>query len=118
MPGELLPTVILSLQARIEAGFPFKSDQTGLQVAAISCLMAALSVSPSIQVKEMILEEALTGFVEADKKSGVLFTLLQHSARLRNTMICFEALQVYFKKMSMMHHLTLRRTIKRKMMSF
>ena len=56
--GELLPKVILSLQRRIEAGFPFKSDQTGLQIAAISCLTAALSVSPSIQVKEMILEEA------------------------------------------------------------
>ena len=58
MPGELLPKVILSLQRRIEAGFPFKSDQTGLQVVAISCLTTALSVSPSIQVKEMILEEA------------------------------------------------------------
>ncbi|XWS38094.1 hypothetical protein CRYUN_Cryun19dG0101100 [Craigia yunnanensis] len=93
MPGELLLNVILSLQARIEAGFPFKSDQTGLQVAAISCLTAALSVSPSIQVKEMILEEASTGFVEAVKKSGVLFSLLQHSARLSNPAICFEALQ-------------------------
>ncbi|XP_022722364.1 HEAT repeat-containing protein 6 isoform X2 [Durio zibethinus] len=93
MPGDLLLKVILSLQARIEAGFPFKSDQTGLQVAAISCLTAALSVSPSIQVKEMILEEALTGFVEADNKSGVLFTLLKHSERLSNPTICFEALQ-------------------------
>ncbi|XWS50226.1 hypothetical protein CRYUN_Cryun12cG0070300 [Craigia yunnanensis] len=93
MPGELLPKVILSLQARIEAGFPFKSDQTGPQVAAASCLTAALSVSPSIQVKEMILKEGSTGFVEADKKSGVLFTLLQHSARLSNPTICFEALQ-------------------------
>ncbi|XVF12805.1 hypothetical protein REPUB_Repub08aG0151600 [Reevesia pubescens] len=93
MPGELLPKVIFSLQARIETGFPFKSDQTGLQVAAISCLTAALSVSPSIQVKEMILEEVSTGFVEADKKSGVLFTLLKHSERLSNPTICFEALQ-------------------------
>ncbi|XVF10239.1 hypothetical protein REPUB_Repub07fG0165800 [Reevesia pubescens] len=93
MPRELLPKVILSLQARIEAGFPFKSDQTGLQVAAISCLTAALSVSPSIQVKEIILEQASTGFVEADKRSGVLFTLLQHSERLSNPTTCFEALQ-------------------------
>ncbi|XVF53243.1 hypothetical protein PTKIN_Ptkin05aG0084100 [Pterospermum kingtungense] len=93
MPGDLLPKVISSLQARIEAGFPFKSDQTGLQVAAISCLTAALSISPSIQVKEMILEEASTGFLEAEKKSGVLSALLQHSARLTNPTICFEALQ-------------------------
>ncbi|OMP02756.1 hypothetical protein COLO4_10863 [Corchorus olitorius] len=64
-----------------------------IQVAAISCLTAALSVSPSIQVKEMILEEASTGFVGADKKSGILFTLLQLSERLSNPTICFEALQ-------------------------
>ncbi|XVE64543.1 hypothetical protein DITRI_Ditri07aG0108700 [Diplodiscus trichospermus] len=94
MPEELLPKVILSLQARIEAGFPFKSDQTGLQVAAISCLTAALSVSPSTQVKKIILEEASsTGLVEAEKKSGVLYTLLQHSSRLSNPTVCFEALQ-------------------------
>ncbi|OMO95180.1 Armadillo-like helical [Corchorus capsularis] len=93
MPRELLSKVILSLQARIDAGFPFKNDQTGLQVAAISCLTAALSVSPSIQVKEMILEEASAGFVGADKKSGILFTLLQLSERLSNPTICFEALQ-------------------------
>ncbi|XP_012474733.1 uncharacterized protein LOC105791273 isoform X2 [Gossypium raimondii] len=93
MPGELLPKVILSLQARIEAGFPFKSDQTGLQAAAISCLTTALSVSPSIQVKEMILKELSTGFVEADKKSGVFLTLLKHCERLSNPTVCFEALQ-------------------------
>ncbi|KAH1107431.1 hypothetical protein J1N35_011199 [Gossypium stocksii] len=93
MPGELLPKVILSLQARIEAGFPFKSDQTGLQAAAIGCLTTALSVSPSIQVKEMILKELSTGSVEADKKSGVFLTLLQHCERLSNPTVCFEALQ-------------------------
>ncbi|KAG4133910.1 hypothetical protein ERO13_D08G120500v2 [Gossypium hirsutum] len=93
MPGELLPKVILSLQARIEAGFPFKSDQTGLQAAAISCLTTALSVSPSIQVREMILKELSTGFVEADKKSGVFLTLLKHCERLSNPTVCFEALQ-------------------------
>ena len=32
MPAELLPTVITSLQNRIEVGFPFKNDQTGLLV--------------------------------------------------------------------------------------
>lgn len=33
MPGELLPTVITSLRSRVEEGFPFKSDQTGLLVS-------------------------------------------------------------------------------------
>ncbi|KAA3470163.1 HEAT repeat-containing protein 6 isoform X2 [Gossypium australe] len=70
MPGELLP-----------------------KAAAISCLTTALSVSPSIQVKEMILKELSTGFVEADKKSGVFLTLLQHCERLSNPTVCFEALQ-------------------------
>ncbi|XP_039045292.1 HEAT repeat-containing protein 6 isoform X2 [Hibiscus syriacus] len=93
MPRDLLPKVILTLQGRIEAGFPFKNDQTGLQVAAISCLTTALSVSPSTQVKEMISEELLPGFEEADKKSGVLLTLLHHCERLSNPTICFEALQ-------------------------
>lgn len=32
MPPELLPTVVTSLQDRIEVGFPLKSDQTGLLV--------------------------------------------------------------------------------------
>lgn len=32
MPTELLPTVITCLQEKIEEGFPFKSDQTGLLV--------------------------------------------------------------------------------------
>ncbi|KAL4324142.1 hypothetical protein GQ457_11G032090 [Hibiscus cannabinus] len=93
MPGELLPKVILTLQERIEAGFPSKSDQTGLQVAAISCLTTTLSVSPSIQVKEMISEELSTGFVEAKKKYGVLLTLLHHCEQLSNPTVCFEALQ-------------------------
>ncbi|XP_010496653.1 PREDICTED: HEAT repeat-containing protein 6-like [Camelina sativa] len=30
MPGELLPKVITSLHARINEGFPFKNDKTGL----------------------------------------------------------------------------------------
>lgn len=33
MPGELLPTVFTSLQERIQNGFQFKSDQTGLLVS-------------------------------------------------------------------------------------
>ncbi|XP_030951658.1 HEAT repeat-containing protein 6 isoform X2 [Quercus lobata] len=93
MPGELLPTVITSLQTRINEGFSFKSDQTGLLAAAVSCLTAALSTSPSLQVREMLLEEISTGFLEAEKKSGVLFAIFQYSEQLTSPNICFEALQ-------------------------
>lgn len=34
MPAELLPTVITCLQEKIEEGFSFKSDQTGLLVVS------------------------------------------------------------------------------------
>ncbi|KAH9718799.1 DUF4042 domain-containing protein [Citrus sinensis] len=65
-----------------------------LQVAAISCLTAALSTSPApVQVKQMFLEEISAGSVEVDKRSGVLFTLLQCSERLASPAICFESLQ-------------------------
>ncbi|ESR52404.1 DUF4042 domain-containing protein [Citrus sinensis] len=94
MPGELMLNLIISLRARIEEGFPLKTDQTGLLVAAISCLTAALSTSPApVQVKQMFLEEISAGSVEVDKRSGVLFTLLQCSERLASPAICFESLQ-------------------------
>lgn len=39
MPEELLPTVISSLQARIEEGFLLRSDQTSLLVSVqILCM--------------------------------------------------------------------------------
>uniref|UniRef100_A0A5B7A0N8 Putative HEAT repeat-containing protein 6 n=1 Tax=Davidia involucrata TaxID=16924 RepID=A0A5B7A0N8_DAVIN len=44
MPGELLPTVISSLLARIEEGFPFRSDQTGLLVSVVQILYVELSM--------------------------------------------------------------------------
>lgn len=93
MPQELLPKVITSLQARVEEGFPFKNDQTGLLAAAVSCLTAALSISPSPKVNEMLLEEVSTGFGEAERRSGVLYTLFRYSERQSNPTICFEALQ-------------------------
>lgn len=92
MPQELLPEVITSLQARIEEGFPFKNDQAGLLAAAVSCLTAALSISPSPKVNEILLEEVSTGFLEAER-SGVLNTLFRYSERQSNPTICFEALQ-------------------------
>uniref|UniRef100_A0A2N9IEJ3 Integrase catalytic domain-containing protein n=1 Tax=Fagus sylvatica TaxID=28930 RepID=A0A2N9IEJ3_FAGSY len=93
MPGELLPTVITSLQTRINEGFSFKSDHTGLLAAAVSCLTAALSTSPSLQVREMLLEEISTGLLEAEKKSGVIFTIFQYSEQLTSPNVCFESLQ-------------------------
>lgn len=36
MPEELLPKVVMSLHGRINEGFPFKTDKTGLLVSA-SC---------------------------------------------------------------------------------
>ncbi|XP_021900526.1 uncharacterized protein LOC110816583 [Carica papaya] len=61
MPGDLLPTVITSLEKRIGEGFLFKTDQTGLLVAAMGCLTAALCTSPSLlQVREILLEEIST----------------------------------------------------------
>ncbi|KAK9275882.1 hypothetical protein L1049_023156 [Liquidambar formosana] len=94
MPAELLPTVLTTLRAWIEEGFPFKSDQTGLLVAAFNCLTAALSSSPvSPQVKEMFLEELSTGFAEVQGKRGVLRTIFSYSERVTSPAVSFEALQ-------------------------
>ncbi|KAM5571444.1 hypothetical protein ABKV19_011838 [Rosa sericea] len=94
MPGELLPTVFTSLQERIQNGFQFKSDQTGLLASSFSCLTTALNTSPSSpQIKEMLQREIFNGFAEAKKKSGVLSTLFQFSEQVSNPPICFEALQ-------------------------
>ncbi|KAF8379868.1 hypothetical protein HHK36_027333 [Tetracentron sinense] len=95
MPGELLPTVISSLKARIIEGFPFKTDQTGLLAIALNCLGAALSTSPpSHYVKEMLQEEISTGFLEVKEKPSVLLAIFQFSERVTNMTISFEALQV------------------------
>lgn len=94
MPEELLPTVITSLRARVEEGFPFKSDQTSLLAVALSCLTAALSTSPSSpKVKEMFLEEISAGFAGAQGKPSVLFTIFQYAEKLTCPTISFEALQ-------------------------
>lgn len=94
MPKELLPRAIASLLEKAENGFPFKSNQTGLLASTISCLTAAFSTSPSSpQVKQMLLEEISTGAVEAEKRSGVIFTIFRLSEQLTNPTICFETLQ-------------------------
>lgn len=90
MPEELLPNMVKALQATIEEGFPFKSDQTDLLVAAISCLNVALSTSQlSPHVKEMLSKQLST----AQKGNSVLVILLQYSEQLTNPTICIEALQ-------------------------
>uniref|UniRef100_A0A803QMU6 DUF4042 domain-containing protein n=1 Tax=Cannabis sativa TaxID=3483 RepID=A0A803QMU6_CANSA len=94
MPAELLPTVITSIQKRIEVGFPFRNDQTGLLTASFSCLTAAFTISPSSkQVKEVLLKEMNEGFIEAEKKPGVLFTLFYYLEKVNNHTVCLEALQ-------------------------
>ncbi|KAL3499129.1 hypothetical protein ACH5RR_041861, partial [Cinchona calisaya] len=94
MPSELLQTVISSVQVRIEDGFLVRSDQTSLLAAAIDCLTVALSVSPpSDQVKDMLLEEVETGFLEVQKKSGLLSSLFFYSEPSTSPSISFESLQ-------------------------
>ncbi|XP_022159609.1 HEAT repeat-containing protein 6 isoform X2 [Momordica charantia] len=90
MPEELLPNIVKALQATIEEGFPFKSDQTYLLAATISCLNATLSTSQSSpHVKEMLSKQIST----AQKGNSVLVTLLQYSEQLTNPTVCIEALQ-------------------------
>lgn len=48
MPEELLPTVIISLRARVEEGFPFKSDQTSLLVSFVQIWYLGLSMMSHI----------------------------------------------------------------------
>uniref|UniRef100_A0A7N1A0M5 DUF4042 domain-containing protein n=1 Tax=Kalanchoe fedtschenkoi TaxID=63787 RepID=A0A7N1A0M5_KALFE len=89
MPSDLLPNVIASLRLKIEQGFPFKYDQTGLQVAAFTCLAAALSTSPSsLQVNRALSEELSTG------SQGILHTIFWNCQRETNLTLSFEAFQV------------------------
>ncbi|GMH13272.1 hypothetical protein Nepgr_015113 [Nepenthes gracilis] len=94
MPGELLPTVLSSLRARINEGFPFRSDQTGLQAITINCLGAAVSASPSsLHVNEMFQAEISSGSVLGQGGPSVLSALFQHAAQVTNPTISLEALQ-------------------------
>ncbi|XP_057430059.1 uncharacterized protein LOC130723121 isoform X2 [Lotus japonicus] len=94
MPPNLLPTVITSLRTRIEEGFWFKSDQSSLLAAAVGCLTLALSISPSsAQVRKMLCDEVSSGYIETEKKSGVLYLLLEYSMQWSCQSICLEALQ-------------------------
>ncbi|CAH8317896.1 unnamed protein product [Eruca vesicaria subsp. sativa] len=95
MPGELLPKVIKSLHARINEGFPFKNDKTGLLVAAIGCLSAAFSTfPPQMNVQNMLLDETSAGFDGCEWKSGVIFTLFRFAEQYSDASTCIEALQV------------------------
>jgi len=90
MPVNLLPTLISSIRARIEQGFPHRSDQA----VAINCLTAALSASPSSpKVKDMFLAELYRGSIEAQEFSGVLSTIFRFSEAVNSPTISLEALQ-------------------------
>ncbi|XP_062119462.1 uncharacterized protein LOC133833863 isoform X2 [Humulus lupulus] len=59
------------------------------------CLTAAFTISPSsTQVKEVLLKEMNEGFIEAEKKPGVLLTLFHYLEKVNNHTVCLEALQV------------------------
>uniref|UniRef100_A0A1J3DAH3 HEAT repeat-containing protein 6 n=1 Tax=Noccaea caerulescens TaxID=107243 RepID=A0A1J3DAH3_NOCCA len=95
MPGELLPKVIMSLLGRINEGFSFKNDKTGLLVAAIGCLTAAFSTfPPQMKVHNMLLEETSAGFGGCEWKSGVFLTLFRFAEQFSDASTCIEALQV------------------------
>ncbi|KAK2981971.1 hypothetical protein RJ640_019191 [Escallonia rubra] len=94
MPTELLPTVISSLQSRVQEGFLSQSDQTGLLAAAMNCLTTALSAPPSsLKVKDMFIAELAAGFFEDQGKTGVLSTLFRLSKQVTVPAVGFEALQ-------------------------
>ncbi|OVA09399.1 HEAT [Macleaya cordata] len=95
MPGDLLPSVISYLRARMMKGFQSRTDQNGLMATALGCLGAALSISPtSLQVKEILQEEISAGLAIAEGKQSVLSMIFQFSERVTNPTISFEALQV------------------------
>ncbi|XP_052210867.1 uncharacterized protein LOC127813768 isoform X2 [Diospyros lotus] len=94
MPEDLLPTVISSLQARIEEGFPHRSDRTSLLASAISCLTAALSSSPSSpKVKDLCVAELCRGPFEAQEKSGILSVIFRYCEPVNSPTVTLEALQ-------------------------
>ncbi|CAI9093329.1 OLC1v1028804C1 [Oldenlandia corymbosa var. corymbosa] len=94
MPMELLPSIISSLQVKIEDTLSVQSDQTSVLAGAIDCLTVALSVSPpSDHVKDMLLEEVARGFSELQKRSGILSLLFRCSEPLTCPSICLESLQ-------------------------
>ncbi|XP_045809659.1 HEAT repeat-containing protein 6 isoform X2 [Trifolium pratense] len=94
MPPNLLPTVITSLRTRIKEGFRYKNDQNNLLDAAVGCLTLALSTSPSsAQVRKMLYDEVSSGYLENEKKSGVLSLLFEYSSQGSCPSICLEALQ-------------------------
>ncbi|KAK7260708.1 hypothetical protein RIF29_26977 [Crotalaria pallida] len=94
MPPNLLPNVVTSLRTRIEEGFRLKNDQTSLLCAAVGCLTLALSTSPSsVQLRKMLYEEVSSGYIETEKKTGVLSMLFEYSVQWSCPTICLEALQ-------------------------
>ncbi|XP_031397671.1 HEAT repeat-containing protein 6 isoform X2 [Punica granatum] len=93
MPEDLLPTVIINLQAKVEGGFPSNNDDTSLLATAISCLAGALSTSSSSLKVQEILAQEIEGFNKNEKRTGVLSTLFRLCEMSTSPTISFEALQ-------------------------
>ncbi|KAK7405349.1 hypothetical protein VNO78_06597 [Psophocarpus tetragonolobus] len=94
MPPNLLPIIVTSIRTRIQEGFLLKSDRSSLLAAAIGCLTLTLSTSPSsAQIQKMLFDEISSGYIETEKKSGVLSTLFEFSMQQIYPTICLEALQ-------------------------
>ncbi|XP_008813546.2 HEAT repeat-containing protein 6 isoform X2 [Phoenix dactylifera] len=91
MPGELLPTVIASLRARIMENLALKNENIGLLLSDLSCLGTALSKSPPSLHVLKLLEEGASGHTQ--RESSVPLLLLQLSERGRHPAIRFEAFQ-------------------------
>ncbi|THG16207.1 hypothetical protein TEA_002769 [Camellia sinensis var. sinensis] len=78
MPGDLMPNLISSLRARIEEGFPPRSDETNLLAVAINCLTAALSASPSSpKVRNLFVEELHKGTYSRRSLRALVAMLLE-----------------------------------------
>lgn len=94
MPDDLLPTLIMSLQAKVKAGFPQRSDQSSLLAIVINSLTAAISTSPSSpKVREMFRQEISQGNFVDKEKFSVLSSIIQYSESVNNPTLNLEALQ-------------------------
>ncbi|ONK59062.1 uncharacterized protein A4U43_C08F2590 [Asparagus officinalis] len=95
MPGNLLHTLIAPLCNRIREGLACNIEDNGLLETALSCLGAALSVSPpSSYVLKMLEEDMSRGLLHNQQESGIFAQLIQFLDEARHLTVRFEALQV------------------------
>lgn len=95
MPGNLLPTLIATLCAKIKEDMTCKYERSGLLGTALSCLGAALSVSPpSSHVLKILEEDISRGISQNQQESSVFHQLIQYSEEGALQTVRIEALQV------------------------